>query len=143
VPSLGEDDARSRLARTRHAYLATASAAGTPHVVPITFAVAADVVYSAVDAKPKRSTRLRRIANIEANPRVSVLVDAWDEDWTRLWWVRADGRARLVEPASERAAATTALRAKYAQYADHALDGPVIAIDVDRVTGWAAEQAEH
>ncbi len=138
MPSLTEGEARRRLTGARSACLATVSAAGVPHIVPITFAVAGEVAYSAVDAKPKRSPRLQRLANIAANPAVSVLADEWDEDWTRLWWVRGDGRGRVIDDGPERVDAVDALRAKYPQYADHALDEAVIAVDIVRVTGWAA-----
>ena len=144
VPALADDEARRRLAAARRGQLATASPGGVPHVVPITFAAVDGTLYSAVDSKPKRSTRLRRLANIEANPAVSVLVDEWDEDWDRLWWVRADGAARLLgpgAPSAEHDGATRALRAKYAQYATHALDGVVVAVDIGRVTGWASRRA--
>ena len=151
MPSLPEPEARHRLTVARSGYLATASPDGAPHVVPMTFAVvdtAADTtvdtavgttIYSAVDAKPKRSPRLRRLANVAANPAASVLVDAWDEDWSQLWWVRADGRGRLVGVGAERERAVAALRAKYAQYLDHTLDSAVLAIEVDRINGWTAQ----
>src|SRR5207253_5352137 len=81
----------------RVARLATVGRDGRPHVVPICFALDGDVLYSAVDEKPKSTRRLRRLANIEAHPEVEVVVDAWDEDWSRLWWVRLAGQARIVE----------------------------------------------
>jgi PPOX class probable F420-dependent enzyme len=80
----------------RIARLATVDALGTPHLVPIVFAVDGDRVYSAVDAKPKRSPALRRLANIAVNPHVAVLVDHYAEDWTTLWWVRADGTGQVA-----------------------------------------------
>ena len=92
-------EARARFAAARVARLATADAAGRPHLVPIAFAVAGDTIYSAVDAKPKRTRALRRLANVRENPAVSLLVDHWDEDdWAALWWVRADGRGRVLDP---------------------------------------------
>jgi PPOX class probable F420-dependent enzyme len=104
--------------------------------VPVTFAVDGDTVYSAVDAKPKRTTALRRLANVEANPRVSLLVDHYDDDWSRLWWVRADGTARILpEPAGEAARAAALLGERYPAFA---LRGPVLAVDVTRWTGWSA-----
>ena len=93
-PGVTPAEARGRFAAARVARLATADATGQPHLVPVTFAVAGDMVYTAVDAKPKRTTALRRLANVAANPRVSLLVDHYDDDWSRLWWVRADGRRR-------------------------------------------------
>ena len=95
---LDADEARRRFAPSRVARLATTDEGGRPHLVPIVFALAADdVLYSAVDRKPKSTTKLKRLANIESNPQVAVLADHYDEDWTALWWVRADGTARLVD----------------------------------------------
>jgi PPOX class probable F420-dependent enzyme len=135
------EEARGRFAQARVARLATAGADGRPHVVPIVFAVtgrrADDVIYSVVDAKPKRTTALRRLANIAENPRVSVLADHYEEDWDRLWWVRADGSGRLLTDLgdSEAAAAVALLHARYPQ--QRAL-GTVLAVDVERWSGWAA-----
>ena len=130
---------RERFAAARVARLATADAAGRPHLVPIVFAVAGEVIYSAVDAKPKRSAALRRLANIAANPRVSVLVDHYDDDWTALWWVRADGTARVLDIGSpEGAGAVALLVARYAPYRSQPPPGPVIAVDVARWSGWSA-----
>ncbi|RZQ66000.1 TIGR03668 family PPOX class F420-dependent oxidoreductase [Amycolatopsis suaedae] len=129
---LGTAEARSRFAAARVARLATAAADGTPHLVPVTFAVDGDTVVFAVDHKPKSTANLRRLANIEANPAVSFLVDHYDEDWTRLWWVRADGTA-AVEPAGP----MDALVAKYPQYADRPPEGPVVVTAVSRWSGWA------
>jgi PPOX class probable F420-dependent enzyme len=114
------------------------TAAPDPHVVPICFALVGETAYSAVDHKPKRSAQLRRIANIRATGRACVLVDEYDEDWTRLWWVRMDARARVVDDADEARKAIDALAAKYAQYAPHRPSGPVLALDADRWSGWAA-----
>jgi PPOX class probable F420-dependent enzyme len=120
------------------AMLATAGADGVPHVVPVVFAVHNGVVYTAVDAKRKSTQRLRRLVNIEANPRVSMLVDHYDDDWTQLWWVRADGVAAIHYSGDEMAAGYALLRAKYVQYQRIALDGPVVTVEVQR---WAAWQA--
>jgi PPOX class probable F420-dependent enzyme len=128
-----------RIARV--ARLATVRPDGRPHVVPVTFAAEADAVWSAIDHKPKRTTRLQRLANIAANPAVSVIVDHYDEDWQTLWWVRADGTARIVEAGPERAEAVAHLQAKYAQYRQHPPTGPVIAIAVDRWATWSAGSA--
>lgn len=134
----GTDEARRRFAAARVARLATVSAEGAPHVVPIVFAVDADVVYSAVDAKPKASPRLQRLRNVEANPRVSLLVDEYDEDWQRLWWVRADGTARIVESGAEREHAVELLSTKYSQYAGMPdAFGAVVVISVDRWRTWS------
>jgi PPOX class probable F420-dependent enzyme len=131
-------EARQRFGQSRVAYLATADAAGVPHLVPITFALAGDVIVSAVDAKPKRGSPLRRIANITVNPRVSVLVDRYDEDWDRLWWVRADGVARVVIGGAEFDDSMARLRERYPQYRAVGIVGPVIVIQVDRWSGWSA-----
>ena len=122
--------------------LATAGAAGQPHVVPVCFAVVGERLYWAVDDKPKRSRELRRIRNIAENPRVSLVVDVWDEDWSRLRWVMAEGRAAVVTDAEERARALDALVLKYPQYASMALQataGAVVAITPSRVVGWLAQ----
>jgi PPOX class probable F420-dependent enzyme len=102
---VGEFDPRTRFTESPVARLATVTPGGRPHLVPVVFALvtdpqgaedaedAEDVVYTAVDAKPKTTRRLRRLANIEGNPEVSLLVDHYADDWTRLWWVRVDGVA--------------------------------------------------
>ena len=130
------DEARTRFSTARVARLATADAAGRPHLVPTAFAVSGDTVYSAVDAKPKRTKALRRLANVRENPAVSLLVDHWDEeDWGALWWVRADGRGRVLDPAEPEArAAVEALRERYPR---QLADGEVLAVDVERWSGWA------
>lgn len=134
-----ESDAFERLAESRVGYLATAGADGRPHVVPFVFAVVAGgQIVSAVDHKPKRSVDLRRLRNIAVNPAVSVLVDHYEEDWGRLWWVRADGQARVVSAGSEREVAVAALVAKYGNYRGNPPQGAVVIIDVHRVTGWHA-----
>ena len=117
--------------------LATVTARGEPQVVPCCFAVSGDTVYTAVDAKPKSTRALQRLANIASNPTASFLVDHYDDDWEQLWWVRADGTARVVDEEFEIAHAIGLLRAKYAQYDTVAIDGPVIAIDVKRWRAWA------
>ena len=127
--------ARERFAMARVARLATTGPDG-PHIVPIVFAIAGDTIFHAVDHKPKRTTALRRLANIAADPRVAVLADAYDEDWTRLWWARADGAARILDPGHRGAIAL--LRQRYEQYRDAPPQGPVIAIDVKRWTDWTA-----
>jgi PPOX class probable F420-dependent enzyme len=130
--------ARARFAAARVARLATADAGGRPHLVPIAFAVAGDTIYSTVDAKPKRTRALRRLANVRENPAVSLLVDHWDEeDWERLWWVRADGAGRVLDPAEPEAArAVELLRERYPRQRNA---GQVLAVDVARWSGWAAD----
>jgi PPOX class probable F420-dependent enzyme len=130
-------EARARFAASRVARLATADAAGRPHLVPIAFAVAGDTIYSAVDAKPKRTRALRRLANVRENPAVSLLVDHWEEDdWAALWWVRADGRGRVIDSEDPEARrAVELLRERYPAQRDA---GEVLAVEVDRWSGWAA-----
>jgi PPOX class probable F420-dependent enzyme len=118
--------------------LATVDADGGPHVVPVCYALVGDTAYTSIDHKPKRTRRLRRLANIEATGRASLLVDAYDEDWSRLWWVRLDGPARVVVEPAEAGRATAALVAKYRQYAEQPPAGPVLALDIARWTGWSA-----
>ena len=132
------DDARTRFAAEPVARLATADARGYPHIVPITFAVDGNRVVSAVDAKPKRGGRLHRLENIKANPRVSLLVDHYHEDWRRLWWVRADGTARIVDADPELTRMLDLLRARYSQYERVELIGPAIVVEVESWNGWAA-----
>lgn len=129
--------ARTRFADAAVARLATAAPDGVPHLVPIVFALLDDTVYTAVDGKPKSTQRLRRLANIERNPRVSMLVDHYDDDWARLWWVRADGVASIHADDSAARAGHAALRTKYSQYQSVSLDGPVIAIEVQRWSSWS------
>jgi PPOX class probable F420-dependent enzyme len=133
-----ESEMRERFGAARVARLATANAEGEPHLVPLCFALIGPRIVSVVDAKPKRSTNLRRLANIRAHPQVSVLVDEYDEDWTRLWWVRADGTARVVESGADRDEAVSALTAKYPQYQEQPPAGPVVEVTVDRWRGWSA-----
>jgi PPOX class probable F420-dependent enzyme len=144
-----DEEARRRFANARVARLATADADGRPHLVPMVFALASgadpgetrsgDTIYSAVDAKPKRSTSLRRLANIAANPRVAVLVDHYEDDWHALWWVRADGSGRVLDADTpEGRDAITRLMARYPQYREQPPPGPVVAIDVTRWSSWSA-----
>jgi PPOX class probable F420-dependent enzyme len=139
---MNQDEARSRLAAASVARLATADASGRPHLVPMTFGVAVwsgpDVIFSAVDSKPKTTRRLKRLANVAANPAASVLVDHYDSDWTQLWWVRADGLARIVASGPEFEAAVAALQEKYPQYRQAPPAGPVLLIEVSSWTSWAA-----
>jgi PPOX class probable F420-dependent enzyme len=133
-------EARLRFAAARVAVLATADATGGPHLVPITFVLDGDTIYSAVDGKPKRSTRLRRHANIQAQPRVSLLVEHWAEKWSRLWWVRADGLARVSADSSTVERVVQLLTRKYDQYQRVAVGGPVIEVDVHTWKGWSGQQ---
>ena len=132
------DDARARFAAEPVARMATVDARGLPHIVPVTFALDGNRVVSAVDGKPKRIGRLRRLENIAANPRVSLLVDHYHEDWRRLWWVRADGTARTVDEGPELVRMLDLLRDRYLQYRQVELIGPAIVVEVESWVGWAA-----
>jgi PPOX class probable F420-dependent enzyme len=131
------EEARERFTAARVARLATADAGGRPHVVPIAFALDGDRLYSAVDSKPKHTTELRRLANVRENPRVAVLVDHYDDDdWSALWWARADGAGRVLgsdDPEARRAAEL--LRERYPRIEPI---GAVLAVDVERWSGWEA-----
>ncbi len=131
-------EARERFASARVARLATVSPDGRPHIIPVTFAVVDDVIVTAVDDKPKSTPRLQRLVNVEHEPRVAFLVDAYDEDWSTLWWVRADAIARVLTtgPLHERAVAW--LVERHPQYADWPPTGPVIRARVTRWIGWRA-----
>ncbi|OLT49006.1 PPOX class F420-dependent oxidoreductase [Saccharomonospora sp. CUA-673] len=135
---LSESESRSRFTGARAATLATADADGVPHLVPITFAVDGDTVVFAIDDKPKTTTNLRRLRNIASNPAVSVLVDHYEDDWRRLWWVRVDGTATVHEDGPERMAAVRSLSMRYPQYEDLPPRGPVVAIAVSAWRGWSA-----
>lgn len=132
---MNEADARETFTKARVARLATLNPDGAPHIVPICFAVDGDVIYSAIDHKPKRSAHPQRLTNINRDPRVAVLADHYDEDWESLWWIRADGHARVVS-AGEQAVALLARR--YEQYRERPPRGNMIVIDVARWSGWAA-----
>ena len=136
-------EARRRFAAAPVARLATADASGVPHIVPIVFAVAGDTIYSAVDDKPKTTPRLRRLSNVRANPAVALLADQYDDDWRRLWWARADGTGRVLEPGEAEAAGAIALLAeRYRHYRTQPPRGPVLAVHVHRWSGWAARQPD-
>jgi PPOX class probable F420-dependent enzyme len=134
------DEARCRahLAAARVGRLATVRPDGGPHVVVCCFVVEGDRVWTAVDAKPKSGAPLQRLANVRANPRASLLVDHYEEDWEQLWWVRVDGAAAVLEIGNEEERAIAALTARYPQYARARPPGPVIAIAIERITGWSA-----
>jgi PPOX class probable F420-dependent enzyme len=137
MPPLTPDEARRHLAAARVAYLATVRADGRPHIVPIVLAVDGDLIYAIADPKPKRGLDLLRHRNIAANPAVSVLVDSYEESWSDIWWVRADGVGRVVEEGPERDEAIRQLRAKYPQYAKWSTPfGAATVIRVERITSW-------
>jgi PPOX class probable F420-dependent enzyme len=126
-----DDAAWARLAAARVGRLATTA----PRIVPVTFAVVGQEIVHAVDHKPKTTRALARIEDIRRDARVALLVDHYDEDWSQLWWVRADGTARVVD-AADAPEAISALEAKYAQYTERRPDGPVVVLDVERVSAW-------
>jgi PPOX class probable F420-dependent enzyme len=147
---------RSFLAQARRAVLSTIAPDGRPRLVPICFVVADDsaVVYTPIDEKPKQTVdplALARVRDIASDPRVAVIVDRWDEDWTRLAWLRVDGRAGLIVPddpmtAGEHGWAVGALRDRYPQYAEHRIEvRPIIRITVDRTVAWGStdRQSPH
>jgi PPOX class probable F420-dependent enzyme len=146
---MAEDEARRRFAEARVARLATVDPEGRPHLVPVVFAHHGDDgIVMAVDRKPKSTRRLKRLGNIDVTPAVCLLADAYDEDWERLWWVRADGGARTVRPDApsqhdrdEYRAALALLTRKYSQYRESPPDGPVIVVAVTRWSGWRAAPA--
>jgi PPOX class probable F420-dependent enzyme len=131
-------EARRLFAAARVARLATVAPDGAPHLVPVCFALAGEAIYTAVDAKPKRTLDLARLANIASEPRVALLADHYDDDWTQLWWVRVDGDARVVTTAGECAQALAALAAAYPQYARTPPEGAVVVIVPRRFSGWRA-----
>lgn len=131
---------RERFAASRVARLATVTGAGHPHLVPVVFALEGDTVWTAIDSKPKATRALRRLANIEAHPRVSLLVDHYDDDWSELWWVRADGDAVVIPvDGGEGPAGLSSLVAKYPQYREQVPTGPLIRITVDTWRAWSAD----
>jgi PPOX class probable F420-dependent enzyme len=132
-------DMRARVGPARVGRLATIDPDGRPNLVPICFVVEGGVLYSAVDEKPKKTKHVRRLANIRARPDVTVLVDHYEEDWSRLWWVRIRGRATVLEPGAERERALVLLTEKYPQYGDEPPTGAVIAVRVQEWRGWAAD----
>ena len=131
---------RHKFETVRVARLATVDAEHAPHVIPGCFCFDRSVFYSAIDRKPKRvsADRLTRLKNIAQRSRVALLLDYYDEDWTRLWYVLVRGKARLVSAEAERLQAIARLRAKYPQYAAGMLsdDAPVLRITPDRITSW-------
>lgn len=133
-----DEELRRRAEAAPIARLATVDPAGRPRVVPCCFALDGDVAYSAVDHKPKRTTRLARLDDIRGNPSVCLVVDHYEDDWSKLWWVRLDGSARVVEDGPDRQRGVDLLVAKYRQYQERAPAGPVIVIAVEHRRSWSA-----
>jgi PPOX class probable F420-dependent enzyme len=130
--------ALGRVRSARVARLATIDGQGWPHVVPIVFVLDGETLYTAVDEKPKRSRRLRRIENARERPEVTVLVDDYHDDWSRLWWVRLRGRARVLDAGEEAESALRLLADKYEQYRRVRAGLPVLAIDIRECRAWEA-----
>jgi len=148
---MDEDEARRRFAAAQVSRLATVTPHGTPHLVPVVFALVDDFLFTAVDAKPKTTVALQRLANIDATGRASLLVDEYTEDWSALWWVRVEGPARVLAVGNERRRtvlrrgapeqvhiAIEALTHKYPQYVSSPPLGPVIAVRLTRWQWWEA-----
>ena len=141
---LATNEARARFGSARVARLATVGEDGSPHLVPAVFAVIGERVVHVMDRKPKSTDdpwQLQRIRNIVREPRVAFLVDAYDEDWSALWWVRADAVARVLDPLEEAEdwlEAVDALADRYPQYRSNRPVGPVVAAVVSRWIGWTA-----
>ena len=134
---------RRLVSEARVARIATVRPNGAPHVVPIVFAVEEDVLYSSVDEKPKSSRRLQRITNMRKDPRVSVLVDEYDEDWNQIWWVRLDGRAEIIEDGPGRDRGLELLAEKYPQYREEMPpQGEVVAVRIESWRGWSFSSLE-
>jgi PPOX class probable F420-dependent enzyme len=133
-----ETEIRRRVEASLVARLATVGPDGRPHIVPITFGLEGQILYFAVDFKPKRTTDLKRLRNIATNPAVSVLVDHYESDWGRLWWVRLDGTARIVKERGEVDRALNLVARRYEQYRTTRPAGPVVAVTIERMTGWSA-----
>jgi PPOX class probable F420-dependent enzyme len=132
------DEARRRVAAARVGRLASIDVDGRPHVVPVCFALEGNRVVSAVDGKPKSTLQLRRLENVRRDPRVQLLVDHYDEDWSLLWWVRISGNASVIEHGATRDDAVDLLAQKYGQYHEQRPLGPVLVIDVARINSWPA-----
>ena len=134
---LPEGEARARFATVPVVRLGTADGQGRPHVVVVTFAVDGDTIYTAVDQKPKSGTALKRLRNVGENPLVTMLADHYSDDWETLWWVRADGRAEILTDPRLMAAPLRLLASRYRQYRQAPPPGPVLAVTVERWTGWS------
>ena len=133
---LAEAEARARFATVPVVRLSTADGQGRPHLVVCTFAVDGDTIYTAVDQKPKSTTALKRLRNVGENPWVTMLADHYTDDWEMLWWVRADGRAAILADRRQMAAPLRLLADRYWQYRQAPPTGPVLAVTVQRWSGW-------
>jgi len=142
VLSISPED-RAFLHQARVGRLATASAAGEPHVIPVCFVFDGSCVYSAIDAKPKRVAppKLRRLLNLRENPRACLVVDHYEEEWVRLRYILVIGRAGILEAGPDRERVLTLLREKYPQYRSMSGfgQGPVIRLVPEKITSWRGD----
>jgi len=141
MPLPGPPRTFASLLRARRGYLATIGADGLPHVVPACFTWAGETIWTAIDGKPKTSQHLQRIEDIKANPKVTFVVDRWDEDWSRLAWLQARGTAKILARGAETQRIVAALKSKYTQYSETPLEGPVIRIDVQKWVSWGPKSS--
>ena len=133
MPEIQRDEMRRRAARARAARVGTLDARGRIHLVPIVFAIDGDRLYSSTDEKP----RAKRLRNLQRDPHVSVVIDEYDEDWSRVWWVRLAGTGRALEQGAEYERARRLLCEKYPQFEGDPGGGPIMAVDVQEWSGWA------
>ena len=136
VGAVRPEEAWQRLRTAKVARLATVTPRDRPHIVPCCFALESQVIYSGVDGKPKSGRALQRVANLRSRSFFTLIVDHYDENWSELWWVRVDGRGRIVDDDHERDKAVRLLTEKYPQYRDVPIPGPVLALDIEAVTSW-------
>ena len=139
---LAESEARATFATVPVVRLGTADRQGRPHLVVVTFAVDGDTIYTAVDQKPKASTDLKRLRNVSENPMVTMLADQYTDDWDKLWWVRADGQAAILADPRQMAAPLRLLADRYWQYRQATPTGPVLAVTVERWSGWTGARTD-
>lgn len=135
---MNRPEALQALLSARVGHLATTRPGGTPHIVPITFAVLNEILVTMIDHKPKTTRHLQRLINLEHNPRASVVVDRYSEDWSDLWWVRVDGPASIHEEGEKWESSREGLAAKYEQYAQTPPEGPAIVIVMEKLSWWAS-----
>lgn len=140
MAAMDQAELRRHLVDSVVARLATVSRDGKPHLIPVCFVLDGDRIFFAVDQKPKRTNDLQRLRNIAANSAVSLLVDHYESDWARLWWVRVDGTARTLDRGDEADRALDLLADRYPQYVGARPDGPVVSIALERISGWSAGQ---
>jgi PPOX class probable F420-dependent enzyme len=137
---MNQSEALTRLETARVGRFATITAGGRPHIVPITFAMVEGRIVHMVDHKPKRSVELKRLANLRTDSHASLLVDHYQEDWARLWWIRVDGQAVVSDQGPEWESARQALTRKYPQYQTRPPEGPAVLMTIRNITSWAASE---